>query len=229
MAKKRRKEEVEAEKYEWKPPDFDEKSFLKTDIKGTKVLIVAVVLGLTLGVVAYALTGVSAIIGALILLIGAVLLKKLLPLFRVNIEGVKNTTIAGNAVMLFFMGLMIWIVLLNPPFSDHYPPQFSTNQVYFQHGSGNWTTYPQSPTITVGDNIRVVVKVVDNGQLSSVQVSINQGMTSGYVNMDTSIVPGSYTFQANSVPTAATYSYTVKAVDAAGNSNTVEGSFIVSA
>jgi hypothetical protein len=227
MAKKRRKEEVEAEKYEWKPPDFDEKTFLKTDIKGTKVLIVASLLGIGLGIVAYALTGVSAILGVLVLLIGAVLLKKLLPLFRVNIEGVKNTTIYGNALILFVVGLGIWIVLLNPPFSDHYPPQINSNQIYFQHGSGNWTLYTSSNSIHVHDNVRVVAKVVDNGLLSSVTVDIN-GITSGYVPMSTSIVPGSYAYEIGNVTAANTYSYSIKAVDTAGNTASVNNAFIVS-
>jgi hypothetical protein len=227
MAKKRRKEEVEAEKYEWKPPDFDEKSFLKTDIKGTKVLMVAVLLGLVLGVVAYALTGVTVALGVIVLLAGAILLKKLLPIFRVDIEGVKNTTIAGNALMLFFLGLMIWIVLLNPPFSDHYPPQITSDQVYYQHGGGNWTLYSSSSAIHVGDNVQVRVKVVENGVLSSVTVNID-GITSGSVPMSSSIVPGFYAYEADNVLTANTYSYGVQAVDSAGNTNSVNNAFIVS-
>jgi len=227
MAKKRRKEEVEAEKYEWKPPDFDEKTFLKTDIKGTKVLIAATLLGILLGIVAYALTGVSAILGVLILLIGAVLLKKLLPLFRINIEGVKNTTIFGNALILFVIGLGIWIVLLNPPFSDHYPPQIATPQNYFQHASGNWTVDTGS-SIHVGDNVRIVVKIVENGQLSSVTLNITG--TPGYVPMSNSIVPGSWTYEMNSVvgtPPSKSYSYRVVAVDSSGNTATADGSFTV--
>jgi hypothetical protein len=227
MAKKRRKEEVEAEKYEWKPPDFDEKSFLRTDIKGTKVLIAAAILGLILGFVAYALTGVSAWLGAIILLAGAVLLKKILPLIRINIDGVKTSTIAANALILFIIGLAMWMVLLNPPFSDHYPPQISTNQVYFQHDGGNYTLYTPSSVIHVGDNVRIVAKVVDNGKLGSVQVEIT-GITTGYVDMSTSIVEGSYAYEIDNVATPNTYSYSVKAVDTAGNANSVAGSFIVS-
>jgi len=228
MAKKRRKEEVEAEKYEWKPPDFDEKGFLKEDIKGTKALLVAAVLGIVAGIVAYALTGISVILGVIVLFAVAILLKKILALLRMDLEGIKTTTILGNAVMMFFVALSIWIILMNPPFSDHYAPQINSNQVYFQHGSGNWTAYPQTQPITVGDNIRVVVKVVDNGKLTSVQISINNGMTSGYVDMDPNIVSGYYTFQANGVTPTNAYSYTVKAVDSFGNSNTISGSFTVS-
>ncbi len=226
MAKKRRKEEVEAEKYEWKPPDFDEKSFLKTDIKGTKVLMWAALLGLLLGILAYALTGISALLGVVVLLAGAVLLKKILPLFRVDLEGVKTTTIAGNAAMLFIIGLAVWIVLLNPPFSDHYPPQINSNQVYFQHNGGNWTL-ANSGTIHVGDNVRVVVKVVENGQLSSVTVNI-AGITTNYVPMDNTIIPGSYVYEIDNVASANTYSYSVKAIDTTGNTALANNAFIVS-
>jgi hypothetical protein len=227
MAKKRRKEEVEAEKYEWKPPDFDEKSFLKTDIKGTKVLMWAALLGVLLGILAYVLTGISALLGVVVLLAGAVLLKKILPLFRVDLDGVKTTTIFGNAAILFIIGLAVWIVMLNPPFSDHYPPQITSTQIYYQHGGGNWTIATSS-SIHVGDNVRVVAKVVENGHLSSVTVNIG-GITSGYVDMSTSLVPGSYAYEVDNVASANTYSFSVKAVDSAGNSATANNAFIVNA
>jgi hypothetical protein len=230
MAKKKRKEEVEAEKYEFKPPDFDEKSFLVNDIKGTKMLMVAALLGIVLGSVAYLLTGVSALIGVVVLFAGAFLLKYVLQILRIDTEGVQMRTLAGNIVLLILLGLAIWIMLLNPPFSDHFAPEFRSNTQDFQHAAEPWEKYIDAghTPIYSGDGVRINITVRDNGHIAHVYVEV-PGVTTGQVEMDPNLVSGSYIYQNTYTASGstATYTYTIMAVDEAGNSATTNGAFVV--
>jgi len=224
MAKKRRKEEVEAEKYEFKPPDFDEKTFLATDLKGTKAVIVSSLIGIAIGVFAWAVTGISPIVSGLAILAAAIGLPYIFRIIRIDIEGVQRMTKIGNAVLVLFLGLALWIVLLNPPANDSIAPQIASTSVQF-HTSTNttWVTYTGSNAIISGDTVRVSASINDNGKIANVYISI-PGATSGQVSM--TYEGGNYTFT-QVFTTANTYSYTITAVDTAGNANHESGSFIV--
>jgi citrate synthase len=52
VARKKRKDEKEAEEYEWIPPEFDEKAFLQKDMVGTKALMYSAVVAILFGALA---------------------------------------------------------------------------------------------------------------------------------------------------------------------------------
>ena len=56
MAKKRKKDKQEAEEYEFTPPEFNEKEFLKKELTDLKVGLITVVFAIALGVAAAAIT-----------------------------------------------------------------------------------------------------------------------------------------------------------------------------
>jgi len=120
MAKKRRREEAEPEEtYEFTPPEFDEREFLLKDLYGTKVLMVAAVLAIIMGILAFCLHRATDIyaVGLLLLFLTIVAFKQILGLLKFRIDLMDQKTLIGNYILFLFLALGVWIILLNPPFS----------------------------------------------------------------------------------------------------------------
>lgn len=229
MAKKKRKEEKEEEKYEWTPPDFDEKAFLEKDMRGTKALFIASLLGLVLGIIAYLVTGFSPYLGIVVVFGGALLLRIVYPLFRMEYATLEKKTLAGNYILLIFLALGVWIILLNPPFSDHIAPEVMDQKTFFDD-AGTIRLYQGTP-ISAGDLTNITVDCRDNGRLASVQIEVHAaGSASGtYQDMQSTDTYGRYeyknTYTAASPSTQ--YMFTIKITDGAGHTTTTTGSFSV--
>jgi len=229
MAKKKRKEEKEKEeeKYEWTPPDFDEKGFLEKDIKGTKALFIASLLGLVLGIIAYLVTGFSPYIGIVVVFGGALLLRFIFPLFKMDFAKLEKKTLAGNYILLIFLALGVWIILLNPPFSDQIAPEVMQQRIFFDD-DGTVRLYQGTP-ITAGDLTNITVNVRDNGRIASVQIEVHAaGAASGtYQDMLSTDTYGRYeyknTYTASSPSTQ--YMFTIKVTDGVGHTTTTTGTF----
>ncbi len=116
MAKKRRKGEKE-EEYEFIPPEFDEKSFLLKDIEGTKTQLFSAALAVVFGIIAFALSIISPLLGLVALVGGIVFMQYSYGLIKVNKDDIDKKTKIGNVALFFLLFLGVWILLLNPPFS----------------------------------------------------------------------------------------------------------------
>ena len=215
MAHKKRKEPAVKEEYRFVPPDFNEKEFLEKDIAITKTVLLSALLAVVFGVIAYFTTDITFIIGLLLILVGAVALRKMIELFPLDLSAVENKTWLGNGLMFFFLALGVWILLLNPPFGDAIEPQIRDLEVWV--GDVEYQRpYQNVPVGTVTFN----VTVFDNGELSKVQFSfigsegswdMVKGEDGRYEYTHTFEVPGTYTFE-------------ITAVDKAGNTNTYRSS-----
>lgn len=239
MAKKRKKEEQEVEqKYEFVPPDFDEKGFLENDIKGTKALMISSIIGIIAGIIAYFLTGVSIYLGFIIVVVCAVALRYIYPFFKIDFAKLEKKTIAGNYVLLFLLALGIWIILLNAPFSDHQdpeilPPTATTPRIVFQH-NGEWKAYESagSTPITAGDLTNITVHVRDNNRIATVQIEVHASGTSpgAFVDMQSTTTYGQYehTTTYSTIGGSVTqYLYTIEVTDGAGRMVSTSGTFSV--
>lgn len=233
MAKKRRKEEKEEEKYEFVLPDFDEKGFLEKDIKGTKALAVSIAVAIIAGLFAYMTTWISVFLGLALILVFIVALKWLYPLFKIEIESLEKKTIAGNYILVFLLALGIWIILLNPPFGDNQDPEIRESFIWFEH-NGVWNRYVSvgATPIKDGDLINITVLARDNGRIESVQIEIHASgqSPSNFVEMESADVYGRFEYKdtfstIGGVNTQ--YLYTVKVVDGVGRTATISGSFTV--
>ncbi len=231
MARKKRKDEVEEPKYEFVPPDFDEKAFLEKDIKGTKSLIVATFLGILAGVLAYALTDVSIILGFIVILACAIGLKFLIPVLRIDSEGIDKKTLAGNIAIILLLSLGIWIVMLNPPFSDQIAPEITSKTIYFDSGTG-WAKYVNDGVSPIhsGDQVNITIAVRDNDKLNNVSITVH--LSSGadnFVPMNATSVKGVYDHKAvyTTGATNSVYVYIIRATDMAGHLTTASGSFTI--
>jgi hypothetical protein len=231
MARKKRKDEVEEPKYEFVPPDFDEKAFLEKDIKGTKSLIVATFLGILAGVLAFALTGISIILGAVVIIACAAGLRYLIPLFGIDKEGVDKKTLLGNILIIFLLSLGIWIVMLNPPFSDQIAPEITSRAIWFDSGSGltRYTSDGLTP-IYSGNPVNITASVRDNDNVNSVSISVHvSGGSDSFVPMNATTVKGVYDYKGTYTTGASdsAYIYTIKATDKTGHETIVSGSFTI--
>jgi hypothetical protein len=231
MARKKRKDEVEEPKYEFVPPDFDEKAFLEKDIKGTKSLIVATFLGILAGVLAFALTGVSIILGAVVIIACAIGLKYLIQLLKIDSEGIDKKTLAGNILIIFLLSLGIWIVMLNPPFSDQIAPEITHRAIWFDSGSGlRMYTSDGSTPIYSGNLVNITVTVRDNDAVNSVSITVHlSGSPDNFVPMNATAVKGVYD-RSSAYTTGASnsaYIYTIKVTDKSGRITTGSGSFTI--
>ncbi len=226
---KKKKEEKE-EGYEFVPPEFDEETFLRKDIKTTKALIVTVLSALGFAVMAYFAGLVDFILGLLVLLIGVISLRYIYTLTRVPTEDLEKKSWAGNFILFVLLCLGLWILFLNPPFSDHTSPLIEDSAIWVYDTSvDDWVKMNDANRATLinsGETVNITADVTDNGDLESVKINVHLAGNPGeYVDMEN---VGNITYQySTSYDTAGTYYYTIESVDGAGNTQISEGSFPV--
>jgi hypothetical protein len=228
MARKKRKVEEKEEEYEWVPPEFDEKAFLKKDIKGTRALIVTVAVCVIFAIIGYFVsTSVHWALGFVILFAGIILLRYIYPFTGVERESLETKTMIGNFALFFLLFLGLWILFMNPPFSDHTNPSIGEPAIWVEV-DGVWTELTEQNKqnlIHAGDPVNITAKVTDNGKLTSIQIEVVLAGQSGtFVDM-TDV--GNNIFEHNATYGQGSYVFTIKAIDMASNINQIEGSFLV--
>lgn len=132
MAKKRRKQEQEKEEKEYKPPRFDRREFMETEVGVAKGTIIAVIIAVPMAVVAFFVMALSVAGGLLIGLVGIGLIWFLLPMLGIEVTRYKVTHWLGVISSYFFLFLAIWVVLCNPPFSDRAAPDIKNVSVSWE-------------------------------------------------------------------------------------------------
>lgn len=125
MAKKRKKDKEAEEKYEFVPPEFDEKQFLTDEMKVTKRLVLVVLYGILFGVLAAIVTIMerNGYLGLFLFLIGIAFLRLFLTTLKIDVSKLTKKNWAENAMWFFFTFLAIWILAVNPPFVDFVGPE----------------------------------------------------------------------------------------------------------
>lgn len=227
--KKRRAPKEEEEKYEFVPPEFDEREFLLKDIQVTKVLWVVTALAVIMGFVAYYFSEMAGemAVGLLIMLVSLLGLKQMLTIFRFDVSEIENKSMIGNYLLFFFLFLGVWIICMNPPLADHTDPvigdmtvTFEVSGVYENASLVN-NVYTVSGTGSISVNISALV--ADNTQLSQVTIMWKSHTDSDFVayNM-TSIGDDHYQFLVNvdAPPSSGTVhnnNFKIMVTDDAGN------------
>lgn len=126
MAKKRKKQkEVEEEKYEFVPPEFDEKQFLKDEMNATKRIAVTIGYGALFGVIAALLMILTrnGYLGLFLLIIGFWFMRYLFAAMKIDLSKFTRRTWLESGVWFFFTFLAVWILVINPPFVDYAAPE----------------------------------------------------------------------------------------------------------
>ncbi|MCL2711745.1 MAG: hypothetical protein FWD37_00505 [Methanomassiliicoccaceae archaeon] len=117
MAKKRRRDSGEPEEtYEFVPPEFDEKEFLLKDLYGTKVLLVAALLAVVVGIVSACIQLTAEDfwwIGLILMVLVLIGFKQLLTMLKFRADLLDQKILIGNYILFFFLSLGTWILVLN--------------------------------------------------------------------------------------------------------------------
>ena len=178
MAKKRKKESAEEEEYEFKCPEFDERDYMKKEMRDAKVAIITIVFAIVVALMAYGLTAVGQT--GLGLLFGALSLVLLPTIYRgldIDTLSFEKKNWLGNGIMFLFTWIGIWILLCNPPFSDFADPDIE--DVQFMVDGDEWAYIDDAATgiqvnesVVTGVNITIRARVSDNIDIKSGSVEI---------------------------------------------------------
>lgn len=203
MAKKRKKDKAEKEEYEFRPPEFDEKEFLRKELRDTKTALLTIayagVFGIIAGAISIAspsLVGVAFVAG----IAGIVSLRYVYPIMKVDTSTFQKKNWAGNIGSFFFTFLAVWVLLLNMPFSDHAEPTVDAVIVWVNNGSnvtgieykyvkaqGVYAWIPTDANYMLETMVRttyainITAKVTDNGKLNSVKIQIGSQSSPSHV------------------------------------------------
>lgn len=243
MAKKRRKGDKDKEaEYEFKPPEFDEKEFIKKELSDTRTVVFTVIYGVVLGVVAGLITIASRqLIGPafLVVIAGMFSLRWIYPLVKIDTKAMKRRSWVGNIGTFFFTFLAIWILLMNEPFADFAKPTITEVTVWVEKtstptnltaidykinpasGVFQWTSrYGEDFAKMIHSNasyrLNLSARVADNHDLKSVQISVNGGEYFGMT--DEGKTRFGYTVIANTLSPGVGLSFRISALDGSGNS-----------
>jgi hypothetical protein len=237
MAKKRKKDKKEEEEeYEFTPPDFDEKEFLKKEIKDTKASLVSIGVAVLFGVLAGALASIdnSIVLPALLLgVAGIFLLWYIYQLLKVDISHFQKKNWVGIAGTFFFTFLAVTVLTINVPFMDLADPTVDSVIVWVDDGSpvlhglqyipGNSTWMnisggsPWDRVIHSSDTVNITAHVSDNGKLSVVEIAIVPTIST-YHAMNKSVDSRyNYSIQADQFA-GQDLTFYIRAVDGSGNS-----------
>ena len=205
MAKKRKKQPPKEEEYEFVPPSFDEKEFLRKELRDTRTVFLtigyAVAFGLAAGFISYVST---ALVGAAFLLgiVGILSLKYVYPLLRVDTSEFKKKNWAGSVAWFFLTFLAVWVLMFNFPIADFADPDISDIVVWVERGD-NLTAIEYKYVKSEGDYIwvplynedlstviraaadytlNITAHVADNGKLATVMIMVS-GVHEDYVPM----------------------------------------------
>src|SRR5207245_11707113 len=133
MARRKRKDDTPV----WIAPDFDEVGFMRREIEGARPAVAPLACAIVVALVGFALFSVLPVLaffGGIAVGFGMYFL---FPLFGFKTESFKRRDWIGHGITYFFSWLAFWIILLNPPFSDHTPPTIQSISVSPYH-----TGYP---------------------------------------------------------------------------------------
>ena len=219
MAKKR-KEKDEEEELDFKTPKFDEEKFLAKERRNIKTTFLSFLFGVLLAFICFGfwiLLQGSDFRWVLVVLVGLANASFIRYLFvRLNIDLTdfgKKGWFTSYSVYLFTW-LLVFIVLVNPPFYDGEPPLVEA------------IALPGAQEL--GGTVEIVAQISDNVAVSEENIDFSitdpQGISStieGFSYQDSIF---SYSFE-NPEDQMGTFTYTISATDVNGHTASTEGDF----
>lgn len=177
MARRKRKEEAP----DWVAPDFDEVGYMRREIEGARAAVATIawaVVGALVGFALYSVLPVLAFFGGIAVGFGMYFV---FPLIGFKTESFKRRDWIGHGITYFFSWLAFWIILLNPPFSDHTPPTIQAISVSPYHAgyldppeNGSLLCAPATiGSLSLGagnDSLYILFRASDNVGLRNVEV-----------------------------------------------------------
>ena len=219
---KRRKEKDEEEEKPFKIPKFDEEAFLKREKRNIKATFLSFLFGILMALICFgfwALMGKNDLRWPLVLLVAvanAAFLRMIFIRMKIDLTDFGRKNWFGSYAIFFVTWLIVFIVLVNPPFYDDESPRIQASVL---------------PVVQeLGGDIMIVAKITDNLEID--KDSINLEIVDSDDNI-TTLTPSSFdqdgiivifTFENNENQTG-DFSYTLTAQDINGLKTTKTGSF----
>ncbi|MFO7793068.1 MAG: hypothetical protein R6W73_08870 [Candidatus Saliniplasma sp.] len=170
MAKRRKKDEEE-DGYEYEFPEFDRKEYMLDEIRKGKCVYISVALAPIFSIIAlfvFNYSGHEALLGFLVGLTGIAILKTLFQMVGIEVSELGKKEWAMSVAMYLFTFLAVWVILMNPPFSDFAAPTLDEMDLEFEEDNEiiaheyvqeNITEgakeYNMTITATISDNVEV--------------------------------------------------------------------------
>jgi hypothetical protein len=166
MAKKSKDKDEEEEACAFVPPKFDENEFMQNEIKKGKTTHFTILLGIGMGCLSLGLTaanqkGLAVFFGFLVM----VSMKNYFKIVKVDTDFFEKKEWIGAGGTYIFTWVVIWTLLINPPFSDFSSPDIKRIQVFGIDDDDNWTVYKSSNADTLifaGEDVRINATITDN-------------------------------------------------------------------
>jgi len=232
MAKKRKKDKPEPEDYEFRPPDFDEKEFLKKELRDTRSALTTIIYAVSFGMIAGLISMMGANLAPVAFMVGIagiVTLKYFYAIVKVDTSEFKKKNWVGNIGTYFFTFLAIWVLMLNMPFSDHAPPSVDNVIVWVDDGtnvygkkynsdSNQWVANDTIIHANSSYRINITAKITDNGQLRTPEIAVGS-VASGYHAMTyDGNLTWEYSVTGDTLSASDDLMFFISVWDAAGNS-----------
>ena len=237
MARRKRKEDEP----DWVAPDFDEVGYMRQELEGARAAVATIgwaVIGALFAFALYSVLPVLAFFAGIAVGAGMYFV---FPLIGIKTEPFKRRDWIGHGFTYFFSWLAFWIILLNPPFSDHTDPTIQAISVSPFHPGYNLTLGlaclpPTTSSVSLGpanDSLYILFRASDNVALRSVQVQVAPNAQMPFTVTPTPVSGDNYclghrlekylggTYNATFAVTATAYDIRIIAVDTSGRQTAV--------
>jgi len=223
MAKRRKVGDAEIEGV-FKEPEFNEREFLKNEIKKAKGIIIIFIIAVGVGILsAYVQISMGTIFAILIGVIVLILIKQILSSLNAEFSDRNGWVFAILAFIILW--LSFWSVGLNPPFNDVSPPQIRSIDVLL-YGNNTWIRvydYEQQFNKNLNDEIENNIKKINSNNITEVRAVVTDNSQVGtvYINNEQATLENGYYL----VKLTGVSEITVTATDLAGHKATQRVTF----
>ncbi|MFW6304158.1 MAG: hypothetical protein ACOC1V_00085 [Candidatus Saliniplasma sp.] len=176
MAKRKKRDKEEDEEFEYEFPEFDRKEYMLDELRKGKCVYISVALAPVFSIIAHYIfmySGHQALLGFLVGLTGIGLLKTLFQIAGIDISELGKKEWALSVAMYLFTFLAVWVILMNPPFSDFAAPTLNEVELEFEDDG----EILEHDNVTAGEeyNVTIIATISDNVEVDhdSVQVYID--------------------------------------------------------
>src|SRR5438094_9802065 len=164
MARRKRKEDAHG----WLGPDFGEVGYMRKEIEGARAAVATIAWAVIGALVAF---GLYSVLPALAFFAGIAVgfgMYFVFPLIGIKTESFKRRDWIGHGITYFFSWLAFWIILLNPPFSDHTDPTIQAISISPYHAgyTGDLACLPPAGSVSMGpvnDSLYILFRATDHG------------------------------------------------------------------
>ena len=241
MARRKRKDDEP----DWVAPDFDEVGYMRRELEGARAAVATIGWAVIGALVAFALYSVLPVLAFFAGIAVGAGMYFVFPLIGIKTDAFKRRDWIGHGFTYFFSWLAFWIILLNPPFSDHTDPTIQGISISPYHAGYTGPLLCHDTTSTAfsmgasNNSLYLLFRASDNVGLRSVHVTVAPNLQTPY-NATPTLVTGpnqcvghrqeTYlggTYNATFPWTTSEYDITIVAVDTSGNPPTVVAFHVV--